>query len=188
MHNSVDVVIVGGGPGGLFLAARLAENGVRTLLCEEHGRIGDPEHCTGVLSAHSFDEYDLPRSATLNELTKVRFVSPGGISVEHSTASALAIVIDRPVFDRELATRAVAAGAEIHCGSRVSALEIDADGVYATVGLDRIHARLAVLAGGANYLFQRRFGLGLPRSYLHTAQRELPAAQLLDVELHFGRV
>jgi flavin-dependent dehydrogenase len=45
-----------------------------------------------------------------------------------------------------------------------------------------------VLAGGANYAFQRRFGLGLPRGYLHTAQRELPASQLLDVELHFGRL
>ena len=36
-------------------------------------------------------------------------------------------------------------------------------------------------------LFQRRLGLGLPRAYLHTAQRELPAESAGDVELHFGR-
>src|SRR5580658_1920910 len=159
MSNAVDVVIVGGGPGGLFMAASLARQGVRTLVCEEHGRIGDPEHCTGVLSAHSFDEFDLPRGATLNELTKARFVSPGGISIDYSTPSPLAIVIDRPVFDRVLADRAVEAGADVRCGSRVSALDVDADGVDATIGLERVHARLAVLAGGANYAFQRRFGL-----------------------------
>ena len=42
------------------------------------------------------------------------------------------------------------------------------------------------MACGANYAFQRRFGLGLPRSYLHTAQRELVARHAGDVELHFG--
>ena len=57
----------------------------------------------------------------------------------------------------------MAAGAEVRCGSRVSALDVDADGVYATIGLERVHARLVVLACGANYAFQRRFGLGLPR-------------------------
>ena len=44
-----------------------------------------------------------------------------------------------------------------------------------------------MLACGANYAFQRRFGFGLPRAYLHTAQRELPASRIADVELHFGQ-
>src|SRR6185436_16292884 len=145
MDRPIDVLIVGGGPGGLFLAARLARQGVRTLLCEEHTRIGDPVHCTGVLSAESSGEFDLPL-ATLNELTTVRLVSPGGIAIEHSTPSPLAIVIDRPAFDRALADRAVLAGAELRCGSRVSALEVDGAGVHAIVGQDIVHARLAVLA------------------------------------------
>jgi flavin-dependent dehydrogenase len=50
-----------------------------------------------------------------------------------------------------------------------------------------VEARLAVLACGATYAFQRRFGFGLPRTYLHTVQRELPAAAMPSVELHFGR-
>ena len=56
----------------------------------------------------------------------------------------------------------------------------------ALVGDTWVSARLLVMACGANYAFQRRFGLGLPRSYLHTAQRELVARRLGDVELHFG--
>jgi flavin-dependent dehydrogenase len=58
--------------------------------------------------------------------------------------------------------------------------------VRALVGDNWISARLLIMACGANYAFQRRFGLGLPRSYLHTAQRELVARQAGDVELHFG--
>ena len=95
------------------MAARLAERGVRTLVCEEHARVGDPVHCTGVLSADSFARFDLPASATLNQLTSVRFLSPGGIPVDYTTPAPLATVIDRPVFDRALADRALAAGAEI---------------------------------------------------------------------------
>ena len=105
MQESVDALIVGGGPGGLFMAARLAERGVRTLVCEEHGRVGDPVHCTGVLAADSFSRFDLPDSATLNQLSAVRFVSPGGIPVDYATASPLATVID-PELDQPSPTSA----------------------------------------------------------------------------------
>jgi digeranylgeranylglycerophospholipid reductase len=187
MDELIDVLIVGGGPGGLFMAARLAARGVRTLVCEEHARIGDPVHCTGVLSADSFTKFDLPDSATLNQLTSVRFLSPGGIPVDYTTPAPLATVIDRPVFDRALADRAVAAGAEIRVGARVTTLDVDQAGVRAVAGEAVVHARLAVLACGAAYKFQRRFGFGLPTTYLQTAQRELPASCPRDVELHFGQ-
>ena len=94
MRDPVDVLIVGGGPGGLFMAARLAGQGVRTVVCEEHARVGDPVHCTGVLSYDSFSRFDLPTNATLNHLTDVRFVSPGGIPVDYATPSPIATVIE----------------------------------------------------------------------------------------------
>jgi geranylgeranyl reductase family protein len=169
------------------MAARLAARGVRTLVCEEHARVGDPVHCTGVLSADSFAKFDLPHSATLNQLTSVRFLSPGGIPVDYTPPSPMATVIDRPVFDRALADRASAAGAEIRVGARVTALDVGEDGVRAVAGDTVVQARLAVLACGAAYKFQRRFGFGLPTTYLQTAQRELPASWPRDVELHFGQ-
>src|SRR6478672_1993620 len=126
MGNRIDVLIVGGGPGGLFMAARLAERGVRTLVCEEHDRVGDPVHCTGVLAADSFAKFDLPDNATLNQLSSVRLLSPGGIPVDYTTPTPLATVIDRPVFDRARADRAMASGAELRGGARVTALDVDA--------------------------------------------------------------
>lgn len=182
-----DALIVGGGPAGLFTAWRLAEAGFSVVVCEEHAAIGEPVHCTGVLSAGAFDEFDLPRHTILNPLTTVRFVSPAGLQVRYSPPTLQAVVIDRAAFDRGIGAKATAAGAEIRLNSRIQSLDVTRSGVHAVMNGSTVHARLAVLAGGASYLLQRRLGLGLPRAYLHTAQRELPAESAGDVELHFGR-
>ena len=182
-----DALIVGGGPAGLFMGRRLAESGFSVVVCEEHDAIGEPVHCTGVLSAGAFDEFDLPRNTILNPLTTVRFVSPNGGQVRYSPSTLQAVVIDRGAFDRSLATKATVAGAEIRLQTRIQSLRFTSSGVRATTNGSPLDARLAVLASGASYLLQRRLGLGLPRAYLHTAQRELPAESAGDVELHFGR-
>src|SRR5262249_12804769 len=152
-----------------------ATDGHRVLVCEEHERIGEPVHCTGIVAAEAFDEFDLPREAILNPLTRVRFVSPSALSVEYHTRTPQAMVVDRGRFDRGLAERARDAGAELRAGTRVHSLSIDDRGASAVVGDRLVTARLVVLACGANYGVQRRSGLGLPGKYLHTAQSELPA-------------
>lgn len=183
---SHDVVVIGGGPAGLYAAWRFASAGFATTVCEEHGQVGIPVHCTGVLSASTFDEFSVPRSAILHPLETVRFVSPIGLQVRYTPVTPQAVVIDRGTFDQQLAAHARVAGAEVRTGSRVTSLQFSSRGVIAAGDGFRVEARLAVIASGASYMLQRRLGLGLPRAYLHTAQRELPAARLGDVEVHFG--
>jgi flavin-dependent dehydrogenase len=107
--------------------------------------------------------------------------------VSYTTPRPEAVVIDRARFDRALAARAAAAGAAILTGTRVTGLVAGDDGVEAMAGEQRVRARLTVLACGASYGVQRRSQLGVPENYLHTAQRELPACRVNDVEMHFGR-
>jgi geranylgeranyl reductase family protein len=181
-----DALIVGGGPAGLVAARTIARRGFSVVVCEEHERVGQPVHCTGVLGAEVFDEFELSRSSVLNALTTVHFFSPAGLSISHSPATIEALVIDRAAFDADLARQAREAGAELRASTRVTSIAVDESGVRALAGDADIRARLVLLACGANYSFQRRLGLGLPQTHLQSAQREFPARRLRDVELYFG--
>jgi len=45
-----DVVVVGAGPTGCYAARQLARLGYEVLVLEEHTEIGEPVHCTGIIS------------------------------------------------------------------------------------------------------------------------------------------
>ncbi len=182
-----DAIIVGGGPGGLHAAARLAAAGHDVAVVEEHDAVGDPVHCTGILAEEVFSELRLPRTAVLNPLPAARFHSPSGLDVHYAPDVPQAMVIDRREFDRDLADGASAAGAHVMRGARVAS--IDVRETHVDVHLDdgqSFCARVAVLACGANYGFQRKLGLGMPTLYLSSAQIEVPAARGGDVEIYFG--
>jgi len=181
-----DVVIVGGGPAGLYAGRQLARAGHDVLLLEEHAHIGQPVHCTGVVAREAFDEFGLDSRSVLNNLNTVRFHAPSGETIEFSTQTVEAVVIDRAVFDGELASQAAQAGVRISHDGRVTAVHVDRDGVTIDTGSRTVRARACVLACGASYAVQRKLGLGIPRMLLRSAQAELPAERPGDVEVHLG--
>jgi digeranylgeranylglycerophospholipid reductase len=183
----LDVAIVGGGPGGMAAARRLAKDGWSIAVFEEHDQVGTPVHCTGVLAEDVIAPMNLPAETVLNPLSTVRFIAPAGHSFEYTTATTEAVVIDREAFDDALGRRAELAGAQLVRGRRVTAIDPGAGGVHVTFADgESLRARAVILACGANYTFQRRLGMGMPTTFLHSAQLELPAELLGDVEIHFG--
>ncbi len=183
----LDVAIVGGGPGGMAAARSLAAAGWSVMVFEEHLQIGTPVHCTGVLAEDVIPALNLPAEAVLNPLSTVRFIAPAGHSFDYTTASTEAVVIDRAVFDTALGRAAEQAGAAIVRGRRVITIDTSFDGAQLSFAdHEPVRARCVILACGANYTFQKRLGLGMPSTFLQSAQLELPAARLGDVEIHFG--
>ena len=183
----LDVAVIGGGPGGLHAATLLASAGFDVTLFEEHNEIGQPVHCTGVLADDAFREFGLSRASILNTLSTARFVSPAGFQVSYTTPSIEAHVVDRRLLDRTIAQRATEAGARLCAGRRVRNLESTAEGMRIDIDdADPVHARAVVLACGASYGLQRRFGLGMPTVSLNSAQLEVPARRSGDVEVYFG--
>lgn len=183
-----DVLVVGGGPGGLHTALRLARDGYDVEVLEEHSAAGTPAHCTGVLAAEAYDEFDLPREAILNTLRTARFCPPSGRAIEYTTPALEVLVVDRPVFDRILHDRARQAGVTVTFGTKVTAVDIGPGDVIVHAG-DRTakRARAVVLACGASYGLQQRLNLGRPPVFLQSGQIELPVANPRPVEVHFGR-
>jgi digeranylgeranylglycerophospholipid reductase len=185
-----DVAVIGAGPAGLLAARRCAEAGLDVTVLEEHPLVGQPTHCTGVISSDTAALAKVSEDIVLKRLTRARLIAPGGARCDmrwHGQGSEEILVIERGAFDRELGRQAAAAGVLIETGCRVDGLAMDGGGVRLVAGGRNVSARAVVLACGVSYRFQRQLGLGLPGRVAHTAQIEVEAEGEEVVELYFGQ-
>jgi digeranylgeranylglycerophospholipid reductase len=188
-----DVAVVGAGPVGSYTASRLASQGLRVLLLEEHPVVGEPRHCTGVLGREAFDRFpDLPKDAIQVELKAAWVISPSGERVRTVWFEGQAFVIQRAKFDQAMARMATEAGAELRTSCSVQALEVKSDHVdLETLTADgarsTLKARAAVIASGVSYRLHEPLGLRPPSAHLYCAQTEVASTEIEDVEVYMGQ-
>jgi digeranylgeranylglycerophospholipid reductase len=183
-----DVAIVGAGPAGLESARVLASLGHDVLVLEEHPTVGDPVHCTGLFGLDAFSEFDIPRECVLGTADGAEFVAADGSSVVVSADAVRAVVVDRARFDQSLADASVGAGAELRAGARVRSITVESTHVVLTFDdQPPVHARACIVACGASYRLNRQLGLGVPRTFVQSAQLERPFDGPEHVEVHLGR-
>ena len=190
--KKADVIVVGAGPSGLRTAARLAGAGLDVRVLEKKTRVGTGVLCTGIVGKELFDDFGLDRGPVIEDLRRVRLVSPFDTELVYEHPRPFACVVDRERFDGALAASAAAAGAEIDCDVRVEDISVGRDGVEVKVldgggDASRETAAVAVLATGIDFGLQKRIGLSSPRDFLKGAQVECAVPDADMTTLFFGR-
>jgi digeranylgeranylglycerophospholipid reductase len=172
-----DVVVVGAGPAGIHTSFLLAQAGLNVVLFEAQSRVGDRAICSGVIGDEAFARFDLPTQPILSQIHCIQAISPGGRKLEHRTDAPLAQIIDKGSFNRELAERAVKAGAQLQLGSWVTALNVEKHSVgiryRSAEGPASVEARLAIITTGVNGALNHALGLARPRQFLRAVQAEM---------------
>ena len=110
-HESVDVLVVGGGPAGLMAAYAAASGGCSTLMVEREAEIGDPVHTSGATTVRTMQRFDIPEDL-YHVVKRLRMCSPGeAATFEYD--EPLGCVIDVRRVYRHLAQRAMSKGVKI---------------------------------------------------------------------------
>jgi len=103
------ITIVGAGPAGSYLGYLLVKEGKKVTILEEHGTVGKPVQCTGIVT-HSIGKFfKLKKEVIAKRLNKVIVVSKNNkiaVNVDE-------IVMWRDRFDQFVADMAQKAGAKI---------------------------------------------------------------------------
>ena len=111
------ISIIGAGPAGCYLAYLLAKNGKKVQVFEEHGKIGKPVQCTGIVTSEFEDIREPKKEFTINKTNKVRLSSISGKCIELELKKDN-YILDRAKFDFYLAKKAEKAGAEFFPGAK----------------------------------------------------------------------
>jgi len=174
----LDVAIVGGGPAGCFLGKLLVQEGLEVAIIEEHGEIGNPAHCAGIVGAGGLNELGIrPGKWVLEKLKRAVIFPPSGEPVEIGRGKLEAFVIDRAEFDRSLETEAANAGATFILKTKCVGVKFGREQTLLLEGASggELKAKLVVGADGPVSIVAREAGLSKPGGETRCAQVECHA-------------
>jgi len=194
----VDVLVVGGGPGGCVAAwhAALAGPALDVLLIERDRAIGAPVRCAEGVGGPGLREFLDPVGApwVSREIARIVFVAPDDTEVAVE-ARDHAFILDRTRFEPALANEARRAGAEIRIATEAVGLRRAGEGWEVTLsgprGEETVRAKVVIGADGVESMVGRGAGLDtrVPSREMESCAQYVVSNIAFDPDalyLHFG--
>jgi digeranylgeranylglycerophospholipid reductase len=150
--EKADVLVVGAGPAGLYLAGLLEKSGRTVRILEEHERVGGPNHCSGLVS-RNLGLFVHPKREWIEHKVSGAVVRAGYSSIRLRKHHTAAYVIDRSGFDASLASGL----SSISLGARAENISAGKDGVSVKTTKGVFRAQMLAGCDGASSVVARHF-------------------------------
>jgi len=186
-----DVIIVGAGPAGSYIAHELASSGYDVAVFEEKSAPGLNVCCTGIISTECFQSLEPGTDVVLTKVNSAKFFSPSGRCLRLQTENVQAYVVNRLLLDKALTSKAQSQGAQYFFSSPVIDIIPGKDSIQAETlcfgAREIFSARAVVLANGFKPKLSRKLGLGKITNFLVGAQAEIEVKNVDEFEVYFGQ-
>jgi digeranylgeranylglycerophospholipid reductase len=164
MKDYYDVLVAGAGPAGSVAAKVAADRGLSVLLIEKKQEIGEPVRCAEGITAEGLGQFLEPDPKWIcSRIRRSVFFSPGA-SLTFSDDRDAAYILERKLFDRELARLAAAAGADVITKTQATGLIVENSRVCGLTGKSfgddfSVRARAVMAADGMESKVARMAGI-----------------------------
>ncbi|MFO8132890.1 MAG: NAD(P)/FAD-dependent oxidoreductase [Thermoplasmatota archaeon] len=107
-----DVLVVGAGPAGSVAGLEFARRGFDTLVVEKKQEIGPPKRCAEGVSQNGLDTVGIDVDMDVHHrIEGASLYAPSGKKVVMKGGDMFGYVLERKIFEKQLAARAIEAGA-----------------------------------------------------------------------------
>ena len=174
MQRSVDLVVAGAGPGGLYAAVQALKRGLKVHVFDKKTVVGVPVKCGEYFPVRKEMEYllpsagdymhvfDVPQDAVDNFCKTIRVISPKGREFEFDFE---AYVLDRTRLEQDVAKKVVDLGGTIELGTPVDLFNNDGELVVGKSKAESVTAKVVIAADGFPSKVARSAGI-LTEDYL----------------------
>ncbi len=161
MNNNYDVIIVGGGPGGLY-AASVIDKGYKVIVFEKDEVIGEPIICAEGISNYILKQFfngtDFPFIRNTFKKVKIKYK---GYEANVDITDMGVVTIDRTKFEQYIARKVQEEkGFEIRTNSFVVDAKVDDDGVRVFLeNGEEFFGKIIIIADGVESYLPGKVGI-----------------------------